>query len=66
MHSIQRLGQIAALLGPARCIDELLPMITDLIDKIDSNPELMMCMAVELGKLPKYLATTEEERAKNS
>jgi len=36
-------------------------MLTDLIDKIDSNPELMMCMAVELGKLPKFLAASEEE-----
>jgi len=47
-------------------------MLTDLIDKIDSNPELMMCLAVELGKLPKYLASVEdgaineEEKAKNS
>ena len=41
-------------------------MLTDLIDKIDSNPELMMCMAVELGKLTKYLATNEEDRGKNS
>ena len=45
MHSIQRLGQIAALLGPDRCVEELIPMLTELIDKIDCNPELMMCLA---------------------
>ena len=68
LHSIQRLGQIATLLGPARCIDELLPMLTDLIDKIDSNPELMMCLAVELGKLPEHLSAKNdlEGRSKNS
>ena len=36
--------------------DELLPMLTDLIDKIDSNPELMMNLSIELGKLPEHLA----------
>jgi hypothetical protein len=43
-------------------------MLTDLIDKIDSNPELMMCLAVELGKLPEHLSdkNDEEGRCKNS
>ena len=45
MHSIQRLGQIAGLLGPERCVEELIPMLTELIDKIDCNPELMMTLA---------------------
>ena len=65
LHSIQRLSQIAQLLGPSRCIDELLPMLTDLIDKIDSNPELMMCLAMELGKLPDYLTEKNEPQSKN-
>ena len=43
-------------------------MLTDLIDKIDSNPELMMCLAVELGKLPDYLTTNKasEDKSRNS
>jgi len=43
-------------------------MLTDLIDKIDSNPELMMCLSVELGKLPEHLAAKndQESRSKNS
>lgn len=45
LHSIQRLSQISALLGPERTVDELVPMLTELIDKIDSNPELMMHLA---------------------
>ena len=49
LHSLQRLGQIAALLGPERVIDELLPMLTELVDKIDCNPELMMTLAEQLG-----------------
>jgi hypothetical protein len=31
--------------GPERCIDELIPMLTELIDKIDCNQELMMNLA---------------------
>ena len=45
MHSIKRLNQIANLLGPERCVEELIPMLTELIDKIDCNPELMMTLA---------------------
>ena len=45
MHSIQRLGQIASLLGAERCVEELIPMLTELIDKIDCNPDLMMNLA---------------------
>ena len=55
LHSINRLSQIAALLGPERCTDELIPMLTELIDKIDSKPELMMNLADELGKLTDFL-----------
>jgi len=40
-------------------------MLTDLIDKIDSNPELMMCLAMELGKLPDYLAEKNIAHSKN-
>jgi hypothetical protein len=45
LHAIQGLGRIAQLLGPERVIDELVPMLSELIDKIDSNPELMMHLA---------------------
>jgi hypothetical protein len=45
LHSIQRLRQIGGLLGPERTSDELVPMLTELIDKIDCNPELMMNLA---------------------
>lgn len=51
LHSIKRLTQIATLLGPERCIEELLPLITELIDKIDNNPELMMNLAEQLGRM---------------
>jgi serine/threonine-protein phosphatase 2A regulatory subunit A len=55
LHSIKRLTQIATLLGPERCIEELIPMITELVDKIDNNPELMMNLAEQLGKLSDFL-----------
>jgi serine/threonine-protein phosphatase 2A regulatory subunit A len=42
LHSIQRLKAIASLLGAERTAEELIPMLTELIDKIDCNPELMM------------------------
>ena len=42
LHSIQRLKAIAQILGPERTAEELIPMLTELIDKIDCNPELMM------------------------
>lgn len=45
LHSIQRLKQIGQLLGPDRTAEELVPMLTELIDKIDCNPELMMNLA---------------------
>lgn len=45
LHSIFKLSQIALLLGPERVIDELIPMLTELIDKVDSNPELMLHLA---------------------
>ncbi len=55
LHSIKRITQIASLLGPERCVEELIPMVTELIDKIDNNPELMMNLAEQLGKLSEYL-----------
>ena len=58
LHSIQRLKQIAALLGPDRTAQELVPMLTELIDKIDCNPELMMNLAEQLGNLPEILKTS--------
>jgi serine/threonine-protein phosphatase 2A regulatory subunit A len=45
LHSIQRLKIIAQLLGPSRTADELIPMLTELIDKIDANPELLYNLA---------------------
>ena len=45
LHSIQRLIPIAQLLGAERTSEELVPMLTELIDKIDCNPELMMNLA---------------------
>ena len=59
MHSIQRLRQIAQLLGAERCVEELIPMLTELIDKIDSNPELMMNLAEQLGNLIDHLGPSE-------
>ena len=63
MHSIQRLSQIAGLLGPERCVEELIPMLTELIDKIDCNPELMMTLAEQLGNLTDHLGTSAAEKA---
>ena len=65
MHSIQRLGQIASLLGPERCVEELVPMLTELIDKIDCNPELMMCLAEQLGALTDHLGADNASKAAN-
>ena len=39
------------MLGPDRCVDELVPMLTELIDKIDCNPELLLNIAEQLGNL---------------
>lgn len=65
MHSIQRLSQIASLLGPERCVEELVPMLTELIDKIDCNPELMMTLAEQLGTLTEQLGATPAEKAEH-
>ena len=65
MHSIQRLSQIANLLGPERCVEELIPMLTELIDKIDCNPELMMTLAEQLGNLTEHLGASAAEKAEN-
>lgn len=43
------------VLGIERSADELIPMLTELIDKIDNNIELMSIMAVQLGKLTKLM-----------
>jgi len=59
LHSILRLKAIAALLGAERTATELIPMLTELIDKIDCNPELMMHLAAQLGNLTEILATSE-------
>jgi serine/threonine-protein phosphatase 2A regulatory subunit A len=59
LHSIMRLKAIAALLGAERTATELIPMLTELIDKIDCNPELMMHLAAQLGSLTEILATSE-------
>ena len=47
------------MIGPERCIDELIPMLTELVDKIDCNPELMLHLADQLGKLSEYLGAPE-------
>lgn len=47
------------LLGSERCVEELIPMLTELIDKIDCNPELMMNLAEQLGNLIEYLGSSE-------
>ena len=65
MHSISRLSEIATLLGPERCVEELIPMLTELIDKIDCNPELMMALAEQLGTLPVHLGPGAEDKAQN-
>jgi len=39
------------VLGVERSADELIPMLSELFDKIDNNTELMGCLAVHLGKL---------------
>lgn len=65
MHSIQRLSQIANLLGAERCVEELVPMLTELIDKIDCNPELMMTLAEQLGTLTDHLGGTPDEKAEH-
>jgi serine/threonine-protein phosphatase 2A regulatory subunit A len=66
MHSISRISEIATLLGPDRCVEELIPMLTELIDKIDCNPELMMALAEQLGSLTKFLGKDAEAKAQNS
>lgn len=65
LHSIQRLGQISTLLGPDRTVDELIPMLTELIDKIDSNPELMLNMAEQLGNLTALIASKNNSITSN-
>jgi serine/threonine-protein phosphatase 2A regulatory subunit A len=37
-------------------------MLTELIDKIDCNPELMMNLAEQLGKLTAYLGSEENSQ----
>lgn len=43
------------ILGVKRSAEELIPMLTELYDKIDNNIELMGCLAVHLGKLTEKL-----------
>lgn len=54
-NSIEKLGLIVGVLGNDRCVDELIPMITDLIDRIDNNTDLLMHLARALGELTKQL-----------
>ena len=60
LHSIQRLKIIAQLLGPTRTADELIPMLTELIDKIDANPELLYNLADQFGQLTEILTNNYE------
>ena len=50
---------IATLLGPDRTAEELIPMLSELIDKIDCNAELMMHLSEQLGELAPLLSQTE-------
>jgi hypothetical protein len=50
------LESIVEVLGEDRSADELIPMLTEIIDKIDNNIELMSVMAVQLGKLTKLMS----------
>ena len=54
-NSIEKLGTIVQVLGPHRWVDELIPMLTELIDRIDNNSELLMHLAIELGNLTEFL-----------
>ena len=54
-NSIEKLQTIVQVLGVPRCVDELLPMLTELIDKIDNNTDLLMHLATELGNLTDFL-----------
>ena len=56
-NSIEKLGTIVQVLGRHRCVDELIPMLTELIDKIDNNSELLMHLAIELGNLTEFLGS---------
>lgn len=38
-------------------------MLTELIDKIDCNPELMMTLAEQLGNLTDHLGSSPDEKA---
>ena len=55
LHSLRRLTDIANLLGPERTTEELIPLLTELIDKIDNNSELMLNLAEQMGRLVDYL-----------
>ena len=41
-------------------------MLTELIDKIDSNPELMLNMAEQLGNLTALIGTADSNLSKNA
>ena len=40
-------------------------MLTELIDRIDCNPELMMTLAEQLGTLTDHLGTNTQEKAEH-
>lgn len=40
-------------------------MLTELIDKIDCNPELMMTLAEQLGSLTDHLGSSAQEKAEH-
>lgn len=53
------MSQIASLLGAERCIEELIPMLVELIDRIDNSAELLMNLAIQLGALNTFLGDNE-------
>lgn len=56
-NSIEKLGTIVQVLGKHRTVDELIPMLTELIDRIDNNSDLLMHLAEELGNLTEFLGS---------
>ncbi len=63
LHSLRRLTDIANLLGPERTTEELIPLLTELIDKIDNNSELMLNLAEQMGRLVDYLVGAQHQES---
>ncbi len=55
INALSKLTNIAQLIGEQRTRDELVPLLTEMIDKIDENGELMVVLAEQLGLLVRRL-----------